>query len=248
TPRRLPYVLSPHSASAPTPTKHPALRLRGGRRTPFVRYRSLSSCAPSQKVYTLSQANQSLHSTLLTQISIDIEARQEIQNALAAGLEVMVHQAPITVSGWTGSGYILLDKDTGAGAYKISGGENGGEIPFACGFASGALSYFFGIAYGVQHIFERAGNDRDKAILAETILGGVVYMYGNDAYFRTIINDMLWDNMDFIAGKLFMGFLVGMALSLFFGAKAIPIAVALQLFSTIGYLLGIDDKRNLCAP
>ena len=103
-----------------------------------------------QKVYTLNQANQSLHSTLLSQISIEAEARQEIQYALAAGLEVTVHQVPITVSGWTGSGYILLDKDTGAGAYKISGGANGGWLVLAAllSFALGPLAFvlFVGIA------------------------------------------------------------------------------------------------------
>ena len=39
TPVRLPYVLSPPALGLQTPTKHPALRLRGGRRT---------SCAPSK--------------------------------------------------------------------------------------------------------------------------------------------------------------------------------------------------------
>ena len=54
TPVRLPYVLSPASR----PTKHPALRLRGGRRTPLVRYRSLASCAPSGRGEASSQAVQ----------------------------------------------------------------------------------------------------------------------------------------------------------------------------------------------
>ena len=39
-----------------------------------------------------------------------------------------MHQAPITQSGWTGSGYIISDPATGAGAYKISGGANGGDL------------------------------------------------------------------------------------------------------------------------
>ena len=67
-------------------------------------------------------------------------AMSEIQNALAAGKEVTVHQSPITQSGWTGSGYIITDPATGAGAYKISGGANGAAwVLFfiamaACGF------------------------------------------------------------------------------------------------------------------
>jgi hypothetical protein len=52
----------------------------------------------------------------------------EMQNALAAGREITVHQSPITQSGWTGSGYIITDPATGAGAYKISGGANGAAL------------------------------------------------------------------------------------------------------------------------
>jgi hypothetical protein len=35
------------------------------------------------------------------------------------------------VNGWTGSGYIILDPGTGAGAYKISGGANGAWLVLA---------------------------------------------------------------------------------------------------------------------
>jgi hypothetical protein len=83
------------------------------------------AASQGQKIYTLSQANQAQHLTLLAQVTIDASTRQEIQNALAAGKEVTVHQAPITQSGWTGSGYIITDPSTRAGAYKISGGAKG---------------------------------------------------------------------------------------------------------------------------
>jgi hypothetical protein len=43
------FRLHPPYRRGRTPTKHPAPRLRGGRRTPFVRYRSLSSWAPSRR-------------------------------------------------------------------------------------------------------------------------------------------------------------------------------------------------------
>jgi hypothetical protein len=82
-----------------------------------------------QKIYTLNAQNQSQHSALLAQITIDPQALAEIQNGLAVGKEVTVHQAPITQSGWTGSGYIITDPTTGAGAYKIAGGANGQWMP-----------------------------------------------------------------------------------------------------------------------
>ena len=76
-----------------------------------------------QKIFTLNAQNQAQQPALLAQISIDPQAMAEIQNALAAGKEVVVHQAPITQSGWTGSGYIISDPATGSGAYKIAGGR-----------------------------------------------------------------------------------------------------------------------------
>ena len=91
-----------------------------------------------QKIYTLNAANQANHATLLAQITIDPQAKAEIQNALVSGKEVTVHQAPITQSSWKGSGYIITDPATGAGAYKISGGANGGWLTLLT-FASAAI-------------------------------------------------------------------------------------------------------------
>lgn len=46
----------------------------------------------------------------------------------------------ITVNGWTGAGYIITDPVTGAGAYKIAGGANGGVVSLVSGFGLGASS------------------------------------------------------------------------------------------------------------
>jgi hypothetical protein len=54
--------------------------------------------------------------------------RTAIQQALVQGLEVTVHQSPINVNGWQGSGYSVLDPETGVGAYQISGGASGGNL------------------------------------------------------------------------------------------------------------------------
>ncbi|GAA6173936.1 hypothetical protein NBRC116592_36060 [Colwellia sp. KU-HH00111] len=76
-----------------------------------------------QKIYTLTSVN----ANLLTEVTIDSASRQEIQSALATGKEVTVHQEPIDEFGWTGSGYVVIDPDTGAGGYIITGGENGAK-------------------------------------------------------------------------------------------------------------------------
>ena len=64
----------------------------------------------------------------LPQLQQSADVMDEIQNAIAAGKEVTVSQGTVTVGGWTGAGYIIVDPQTGAGAYMIEGGANGGGI------------------------------------------------------------------------------------------------------------------------
>ncbi len=85
--------------------------------------------AQGQRIYTLNANNASQ----LNNIIIDEGSRSEIIAALSEGLEVTVHEAPITVNGWQGSGYTILDVDYGVGAYKISGGGSGGELQAVIG-------------------------------------------------------------------------------------------------------------------
>ena len=63
--------------------------------------------------------------------TLDANTRNEITNALYAGNEVTVHESPVNAFGWTGSGYIIFDPDTGSGAYKISGGADGAIVVIA---------------------------------------------------------------------------------------------------------------------
>jgi hypothetical protein len=103
-----------------------------------------------QKIYTLTTANENL----LTEVTIDTASRQEIQNALSAGKEVTVHELPINEFGWTGSGYVIIDPDTGAGGYKLNGGGNGGYLSDneatvwgIIGFAAGLISSIAGVTF-----------------------------------------------------------------------------------------------------
>jgi len=45
-----------------------------------------------------------------------------------AGKEVIFHEKAISAHGWTGHGYIMVDPNTGAGAYIIEGRGNGGFL------------------------------------------------------------------------------------------------------------------------
>jgi len=75
-----------------------------------------------QKVYHITGENQLL---TLSNIHHDPQTMDEIRNAVTSGKEVFVHENPVAFSGWNGAGYIVYDSETGAGAYKISGGGNG---------------------------------------------------------------------------------------------------------------------------
>ncbi|MBI3147943.1 MAG: hypothetical protein HYZ17_05450 [Betaproteobacteria bacterium] len=79
--------------------------------------------AEGQKLYTLTEKNAAV---ALPKISASVEVRAAVTDALAVGKEVTIHERPIEVDGWRGTGYIVIDPQTGAGAYLIEGGARGG--------------------------------------------------------------------------------------------------------------------------
>lgn len=81
--------------------------------------------AEGQKIWTINQDNLSL---ALDKIDLSAEVEAEIRNAVLAGNVATAHESQLVFHGWTGSGYLLIDPDTGAGAYKIAGGSNGGQL------------------------------------------------------------------------------------------------------------------------
>jgi hypothetical protein len=79
--------------------------------------------AEGQRIYQITQANMD---TALPYINHD--GKSEIQAALQAGMMVITHTDSVSVPGWTGGGYIILDPEDLTGAYKISGGLDGGLL------------------------------------------------------------------------------------------------------------------------
>ena len=96
------------------------------------------AAAAGQRIYTLTQAN---IATALPHLSLSSNTLGDIQAAVAVGKEVTVHQSPVTLNGWTGAGYIVIDPQTGAGGYLIEGGANGGKLLAAIsGLMTGAIA------------------------------------------------------------------------------------------------------------
>ena len=88
-----------------------------------------------QKIYTINKQNAQ---TALQKLPIGGEVGSEIRNAVNAGKEVTVHEKSINKHGWKGFGYIVIDPETGAGAYLIEGSGNG-AVAFLLGVGAGAV-------------------------------------------------------------------------------------------------------------
>ena len=81
--------------------------------------------AEGQKIWQITRNNLEL---ALASVNLGTEVETEIKNSVLAGNVATVHEANISYFDWVGSGYLLIDPESGAGAYKIAGGANGGFI------------------------------------------------------------------------------------------------------------------------
>ena len=62
----------------------------------------------------------------LAGLPLDEGVKDEIRKAAASGYRVRVPGAPLALRAWTGSGYLVLDADTGESAWQLQGGHSGG--------------------------------------------------------------------------------------------------------------------------
>ena len=93
-----------------------------------------------QKIWNITPQNLDL---ALAEINLHADTEHEIRNSVNTGKVVTTHEQRLNFNGWIGEGYIILDPETGAGAYKIAGGGNGGVLKFLddiLAYISGALS------------------------------------------------------------------------------------------------------------
>jgi len=90
--------------------------------------------AEGQRIYQVQKENVN---AVLPVLNISTEVKDEIRASVSVGKIATVSKNNITVGSWTGVGYIIADPETGAGAYRISGGSNGGTLDFLAGFGAG---------------------------------------------------------------------------------------------------------------
>lgn len=169
------------------------------------------AASKGQKIFTITKANKN---KILPLLNHDSGSMQDINQALNAGKEVITHQSRINYKNWTGSGYAIIDPDTGAGAYLISGGANG------------AVAYFYGVwLASITALFF-------LMIVASSIAGGplaigamLVLAMAIMPYILVILarvekslnpnNDP--ESAEFIRGCIFVGFVDANFFNVFFG-------------------------------
>ncbi len=74
-------------------------------------------------IFTVSSKN---IDQVLPQLQVSEYVKTDIQNAVNKGHIVTIPKSNITLNDWNGTGYVVLEPDTGAAAYMISGGMAGG--------------------------------------------------------------------------------------------------------------------------
>jgi hypothetical protein len=64
---------------------------------------------------------------ILPKLQVSPEILKDISNAINSEKEVIIPERNFQYNAWSGNGYIILDPETGAGTYMISGGLAGGS-------------------------------------------------------------------------------------------------------------------------
>jgi hypothetical protein len=138
--------------------------------------KALAIASPQgQRVYQITSANAAM---VLPSLNIDSQVKEEIRNSVAVGKVATVSQQNVTVSDWTGVGYIIADPQTGAGAYRISGGSNGGSLIFTAN-VQGIIGLLMFTGLGmltsiVADLFPFDGDCGEEDIVKELIFAAIL--------------------------------------------------------------------------
>ncbi|PIV20899.1 MAG: transglutaminase [Deltaproteobacteria bacterium CG03_land_8_20_14_0_80_45_14] len=138
--------------------------------TPSVSAMKLLKYANQQgvPVYTIDSTN---IDQLLPVLQVYLDVKMEIQNAINAGKKVIVPQSELQYYEWNGVGYVILDPLTGAGAYRISGGLEGGGTGLNLG-----LQFYEKTLYTEEQIGKF---QRQRVFEIASSLKGTLHRYGD---------------------------------------------------------------------
>lgn len=173
------------------------------------------AASEGQKIWEISRNNLDL---ALSSINLGSDIESEIRNAVLAGKIATTHDSPVSFSGENNVGYLILDPETGAGAYKIAGGTNGGFLKGIKNLITKA-QLFIGAILGLSKT-----NVVAKAILKS--LGQVVSVFTNAYKFLTTCENV---STALILTLVFTLISVAIAIALFFvvGPAAFVLSIGL---------------------
>src|SRR5690606_17279405 len=166
-----------------------------------------------QRVWTIDRTNLS---TALAAINLGTEIETEIRNAVNAGKIAVAHEAPIAFAESTAIGYMLIDPVSGAGAYKIAEGFNGGLVKSLKNTVM-KLTFWTGVFQSLNK-----SNIVVKAIVKS--LGQVVTVFTNAYKFLTECSSV---SLALALTLVFTLISVAIAIALFFVAG--PMALVLSI-------------------
>jgi hypothetical protein len=189
-----------------------------------------------QRIYDINSNN---YQSILPNLYHDNETLIEIQNAIYVGKRVITHTYPIQTPAWTSSGYIIIDMETGNGAYKIGGGFNGGEQGFDV-FIDSLLEVSFPVCEGTY--LERLG---ENYLNVNTAIPGLLLPLGTGLITQFILARILktWGPLAGFISALLTGnpgyFAVGLFTSL---VHFFTVALSFQ----VGIAIGSGIKAVMC--
>ncbi|UTW47587.1 transglutaminase family protein [Bacterioplanoides sp. SCSIO 12839] len=171
--------------------------------------------AEGQKIWTIKQGNLSV---ALQNINLPNDVMTEIRNAVNNGKIVTTHEQPLSFYGSQQYGYIILDPNTGAGAYKIGSGANGGFLKKLDDLILKG-QFWLGFFKGLKK-----KNLVTKAITKS--LGQIVTVFTNAYKFLTECKDL---SLALMLTLVFTLMSVAIAIALFFvaGPLAFPLSIGL---------------------
>lgn len=100
----------------------------------------------------------------LTGLTLSTETLEDLRFAIARGDVALLSPGPIQSGAWRGEGYVLIDPQTGAGAYRIRGGSNGGaaQSEIDASLAMVGLGYLVGFVVPPAYAHEGSCGQSDS--------------------------------------------------------------------------------------
>lgn len=114
--------------------------------------------------------------TEIEKLNTDENTKQNVVNAVNSGKIVTIPAEDVTMGDWSGTGYIVTNPETGAGAYMISGGLNGGSTSEKV-----TLAYMADIGFSIWDMAESIlliSNAMMALAAGATAAGGVFLVLG----------------------------------------------------------------------